>query len=192
MALKMRRHTPSDQVMVPASRDPFESPKWAPPIWHMPEGVILLVNLVRAFFRGVWFALRHPASTTVVAVTVWAWWRHGWQTPTAAFGIIAMALGAWAGLGWDSFARFIAYPAWSRWRHVMVYRRHWQPVMVMSGLAFYRHQREYLPTIRAVIARPATDRVLVQMLSGQAPGIWADHAPNLAHGFGAHLCRVRA
>ena len=69
MGFKMRRHAPSDQVMVPASRDPFESPKWAPPIWHMPEGLILLVNLVRGLVRGVWFALRHPVTTTITAAT---------------------------------------------------------------------------------------------------------------------------
>jgi S-DNA-T family DNA segregation ATPase FtsK/SpoIIIE len=192
MALKMRRHTPSDQVMVPASRDPFESPKWAPPIWHMPEGLVLLVNLMRGLVRGVVFALRHFIATTILVGLGWLWWRYDWPAPALVIALAAMALGVWAGLGWTSFQRRVAFPAWSRWRHVWVYRRHWQPVMVMSGLAFYRHQREYLPTIRAVVARPATDRVLVQMLSGQAPGIWADHAPNLAHGFGAHLCRVRA
>jgi S-DNA-T family DNA segregation ATPase FtsK/SpoIIIE len=73
----------------------------------------------------------------------------------------------------------------------MVYRRNWQPVMVMSGLAFYRNAREYLPTIVRVEVTKTTDRVLVKMLSGQPPSIWHDHVENLAHGFGAATCRIR-
>jgi S-DNA-T family DNA segregation ATPase FtsK/SpoIIIE len=73
----------------------------------------------------------------------------------------------------------------------MVYRRNWQPVMVMSGLAFYRNAREHLPTIVRVEVTKTTDRVLVKMLSGQPPSIWHDHVENLAHGFGASTCRIR-
>ena len=42
-----------------------------------------------------------------------------------------------------------------------------------------------------VAATRYTDRVMVRLVSGQALADFAAHADNLAHGFGAMLCRVR-
>ena len=42
-----------------------------------------------------------------------------------------------------------------------------------------------------VTATRYTDRVMVRLVSGQSAADFADHAENLAHGFGALLCRVR-
>ena len=42
-----------------------------------------------------------------------------------------------------------------------------------------------------VAATRYTDRVHVRLVSGQSAADFADHAENLAHGFGAMLCRVR-
>ncbi|MCO6004488.1 FtsK/SpoIIIE domain-containing protein [Actinoallomurus purpureus] len=187
----LRKDAPSDNVMVPATADPFEGPRWAPPVWHMPQGLVLVVNLVRTLVRLVLFLVRHPIATITVGGTAWLVYAVGWELPLFLVGMACLGLGCWAAYWWDSFVRLVARPVRARWRHVLVYRRHWQPVMVMSGLAFYRNAREYLPAIKRVRVTANTDRVLVKMLSGQAPQIWRDHAENLAHGFGAALCRVR-
>jgi S-DNA-T family DNA segregation ATPase FtsK/SpoIIIE len=191
MGWEFRRSAPSDNVMVPATSDPFESPKWAPPVWHMPPALVLLVNLVRAFLGLVLFLARHWPTTLVVAGLGWLTYAAGWQPLVLVAGWAAVALGCWAWFGWPSFLRLVARPARARWRYLTVYRRNWQPVMVMSGLAFYRNAREYLPAIVRVEVTKTTDRVLVKMLSGQPPSIWHDHVENLAHGFGASTCRIR-
>jgi S-DNA-T family DNA segregation ATPase FtsK/SpoIIIE len=188
---QFRKSAPSDNVMVPATSDPFESPKWAPPIWHMPEGLVLLVNLVRGLLRLVLFAVRHPIPVGIAGALAWLLYTFGWAPLAWLAGLASLTLAGWAALDWASFLRLVARPLRARWRHLVVYRRRWQPVMVMSGLAFYRNHREYLPTLQRVIVSATTDRLLVKMLSGQAPVIWEDHADNLAHGFGARICRVR-
>jgi S-DNA-T family DNA segregation ATPase FtsK/SpoIIIE len=191
MGWEFRRSAPSDNVMVPATADPFESPKWAPPVWHMPPALVLLVNLVRGLVGLVLLLARHWPTTLFVAGLGWLTYAAGWRILVLLAGWAAVALGVWAWFGWPSFLRVVARPARARWRYLTVYRRNWQPVMVMSGLAFYRNARDYLPAIvRGEVTR-TTDRVLVKMLSGQPPSIWHDHVENLAHGFGAATCRIR-
>jgi DNA segregation ATPase FtsK/SpoIIIE, S-DNA-T family len=186
-----RKTGPSENVMVPATRDPFDAPVWAPPVLHMPPVLVLLVNAVQALFRGVFFLARHWMPASVVAGLGWLTWSFGWQAPAGLGGLVLVAAGVWAVVDHASFVVWVVRPLRARWRHVRVYRANWAPVMLMSGLAFFRHTREYLPVIKSVQCTPTTDRVLVKMLSGQAPSIWEDHAENLAHGFGATLCRVR-
>ena len=191
MGWEFRRSAPSDNVMVPATADPFESPKWAPPIWHMPPALVLLVNLARGLVGLALVAARHWVTTAAVAVLGGLAYVSGWRVLMLVFGWAALGLGTWAWFGWPSFLRRVLRPARARWRYLIVYRRNWRPVMVMSGLAFYRNAREYLPTILRVEVTKTTDRVLVKMLSGHAPSIWQDHVDNLAHGFGSMTCRVR-
>jgi S-DNA-T family DNA segregation ATPase FtsK/SpoIIIE len=191
MGWEFRRSAPSDNVMVPATADPFESPKWAPPVWHMPPVLVFLVNLVRGLVGLVLVLARHWPTTLVVAGLGWLAYVGGWQLLVLLAGWMSLGLWCWAWFGWPSFLRLVLRPARARWRYLSVYRRNWRPVMVMSGLAFYRNAREYLPTIVRVEVTKTTDRVLVKMLSGQPPAIWHDHVENLAHGFGAATCRIR-
>jgi S-DNA-T family DNA segregation ATPase FtsK/SpoIIIE len=191
MGWEFRRSAPSDNVMVPATSDPFESPKWAPPVWHMPPVLVLLVNLVRGLIRLLVFAARHPLAVSVASGLGWITYVAGWRPLACLTGLVALVLCGWAWCFWASFLRLVARPVRARWRYLMVYRRNWRPVMVMSGLAFYRNAREYLPTILRVQVTATTDRVLVKMLSGQPPSIWQDHVDNLAHGFGSVTCRIR-
>jgi S-DNA-T family DNA segregation ATPase FtsK/SpoIIIE len=191
MGWEFRRSAPSDNVMVPATSDPFESPKWAPPVWHMPPALVLLVNLLRGLVGLGLVLARHWPTTLIVAGLGWLTYAAGWRPVVLLVGWALLALGVWAWFGWTSFLRLVLRPARARWRYLTVYRRNWQPVMVMSGLAFYRNAREYLPAIVRVEVTRTTDRVLVKMLSGQPPSIWHDHVENLAHGFGAATCRIR-
>jgi hypothetical protein len=57
--------------------------------------------------------------------------------------------------------------AW--WRHVFVYRRHWQPVLVIAGLAESYQERRYLPRIRRVVCDTWADRVKVTLVAGTSP-----------------------
>jgi hypothetical protein len=122
----------------------------------------------------------------------WAGWGSG------SAGRLPWSWPAWSALCWRSGCwwigcrvRLVGPPVRARWRLALVYRRHWQPVMVTAGLGKVHRGREYLPSIRRVECGRTSDRVLVRMLTGQAPGAWERVASNLAHGFGVSLCRVR-
>jgi len=84
----------------------------------------------------------------------------------------------------------VGWPLLAFWRLLWVYRRHWQPVMVVSGLGRHIRGRDYLPRLARVHCDGWADRVTVKMLSGQAVKDWADRTDHLAHGFGAPSCRV--
>ncbi|WP_433498916.1 hypothetical protein ACQP1K_00710 [Sphaerimonospora sp. CA-214678] len=108
---------------------------------------------------------------------------------TVAAFVPAMGL-SWFLLERDSFLRLVGWRLLAWWRLVFVYRRHWQPVMTVSGLGRYLRGRDYLPHLRRVTCDAWADRVSVKMLVGQAVKDWADRAEHLAHGFGAPSCRV--
>ncbi|WP_245627837.1 FtsK/SpoIIIE domain-containing protein [Actinomadura oligospora] len=191
MAWEFRKLGPGENVAVEASTDPFAGPKWAPPVWHMPEGLVLLVNLVRFLVRLTVFAVRNAVPLSVLAGLGWLGYRVGWVLPVVLVLVAGAGLGGWAVLDRPGFLRWVGYPARAKWRYVRVYRRDWQPVIVMAGLSRTHKGREYLPSIKRVRCGPASDRVLVQMLKGQAPDVWERATPNLAHGFGVSLARVR-
>ena len=65
-------------------------------------------------------------------------------------------------------------------------------VPTITGLAPAYRGRVMLPVLGNVRAGPCADRVTVRLVSGQSPKQFADRADQLAHGFGAHTCRVRA
>src|SRR4051794_19389470 len=67
MGWELRRSAPSDNVMVPATSDPFESPKWAPPVWHMPPVLVLFVKLVGGLGGLVLLLVRHWATALTLA-----------------------------------------------------------------------------------------------------------------------------
>ncbi|MFG2018599.1 FtsK/SpoIIIE domain-containing protein [Actinomadura geliboluensis] len=191
MAWEFRKLGPGENVAVEAQRDPFAAPKWAPPVWHMPEGLVLLVNAVRTLVRMAVFLVRNIVPVSVLSGLGWLGVRFGWLVPVVVLALVAVGLSVWAGVDRPSFVRWIARPARARWRLVAVYRRDWQPVLVTAGLTKVHKGREYLPSLVRVRCGPTSDRVLVRMLKGQAPDAWERVAVNLAHGFGATLVRVR-
>ncbi|MFC9976850.1 FtsK/SpoIIIE domain-containing protein [Spirillospora sp. NPDC127200] len=191
MAWEFRKTGPGENVAVEAQTDPFAAPKWAPPVWHMPEVLVLLVNAVRVLVAVVVFCVRNIVPVSVTAGLAWLGHAYGWHVPALLVGLAFVGLGAWAGTDWGSFLVHVGRPARARWRLVRVYRRDWQPVLVTAGLTRTHKRREYLPSIVRVRCGPTSDRVLVRMLKGQAPDAWEKVTPNLAHGFGAQLVRVR-
>ncbi|SEF92411.1 DNA segregation ATPase FtsK/SpoIIIE, S-DNA-T family [Thermomonospora echinospora] len=191
MSWEFRKVKPGENVAVEAQRDPFAAPKWAPPVWRMPEGLVLLVGLLRLLARLLAFCVRHPIAVGAAAGAGWLGVRYGWHVPALLAVLAGLGLASWAVADRPSFVRWVVRPVRSRWRGWWVYRRHWQPVLVTAGLTKMHRGREYLPTLRTVVAGPTSDRVLVVMLKGQAPDVWERAAANLAHGFGATLVRVR-
>lgn len=94
----------------------------------------MVVNLVRGL-GGLSFALiRHWAATLTIDGLGLLTYVAGWSALALLAGWVLLALGVWAWFGWSSFLRLALRPARARWRHLMVYRRNWRPVMVMSGL----------------------------------------------------------
>ncbi|WP_329518939.1 cell division protein FtsK [Spirillospora sp. NBC_01491] len=191
MSWEFRKTGPGENVAVEAQKDPFAAPKWAPPVWHMPEFLVLLVNAVRALVATVVFLVRNIVPVSVASGLGWLGYRFGWPTPVLVVALVLVGLGVWVTVDYPSYVRYVARPARARWRLVAVYRRHWQPVLVTAGLTKSHKGREYLPSILKVRSGPTSDRVLVKMLKGQAPDAWEKVAANLAHGFGATLVRVR-
>ena len=63
--------------------------------------------------------------------------------------------------------------------------------MTIAGLAPTYRGQVTLPVLGKVQAGPCADLVTVRLVSGQSPKLFADRAEELAHGFGAHSCRVR-
>ncbi|MQY06489.1 FtsK/SpoIIIE domain-containing protein [Actinomadura macrotermitis] len=191
MAWEFRKTGPGENVAVEAQTDPFAAPKWAPPVWHMPEFLVLAVNVVRVLVRVAVVLIRNIVPVSAASALAWLGHRFGWQLPAALVVLVLLAVGAWAVIDRPSFVRCIGRPVRARWRLVRVYRRDWQPVLTTAGLSRTHKRREYLPSIVRVCCGPTCDRVLVRMLKGQAPDAWEKVAPNLAHGFGAQLVRVR-
>ncbi|MGK5551694.1 FtsK/SpoIIIE domain-containing protein [Actinomadura kijaniata] len=191
MTWQFRKTGPGDGIVAEASTDPFSPPKWAPPVWHMPEGLVLLVNAVRILVRLAVFTVRNIVPVSVAAGLGWLWHQVGWHLPALLVALVLVVLGLWALIDWASFLRYVGRPARARWRLVFVYRRDWQPILATAGLTRVHKKREYVPRLVKVRCGSTSDRVLVRMLKGQAPDAWEKVAPNLAHGFGASLVRVR-
>ena len=64
--------------------------------------------------------------------------------------------------------------------------------MTIADLAPFYRGRIILPVLGKVTSTRYVDRVQVRLVSGQSAADFADRADNLAHGFGAMLCRVRS
>ena len=159
-------------------------------MYRTPEAVILVVQLLRLIWRVLWFALTHPLTDAAAVLVFATWLGLGWP------GITGLAAAGAAGLiglrimqpVW--FARFIAVPVrdWWRW---WFYRRRWKAAMTLAGLAPDYRGQPMLPVLGRVHRAGSVDLVRVGLVTGQAPADFAAKAENLAHAFGARLCRVR-
>jgi S-DNA-T family DNA segregation ATPase FtsK/SpoIIIE len=170
--------------------DPFAPAVWRSPVHRTPEWIIWLVQLVRLLARVIWFVIRHPLLDVAAGVLVLAWYQAGWPGVIAA---ISSALGALLVLrivwpGW--FTRLVTVPVRCRWRWWWCYRRRWRAVLTIAGLGPKYRGQVTLPTLGKVRAGRCADLVAVRLVSGQSPALFAERAEELAHGFGAHSCRV--
>jgi len=186
----MRKIVTGEQVAQLANPDPFAAPKWHAPVYRTPGWIITIVQLCRALVWLVRLVIRHPVVVAVLGLLVLVWLNAGWPGLTAIAVMVAAGLGCWRWRWPGSFSRFVARPARGRWRG-WFYRRRWGAVMTISGLAPLYQGRILLPVLGKVASTGYTDRVAVRLVSGQCAADFAARADNLAHGFGALLCRVR-
>jgi hypothetical protein len=126
----------------------------------------------------------------VAAALVFTWLNLGWPGLIALVLLVVAGLAALRLLRPDWFTRLVSGPARNRWRW-WFYRRRWQAAMTLAGLAPTYRSRALVPVLARVRASGAVDLVTVRLVTGQAPADFADRAENLAHAFGAELCRVR-
>jgi DNA segregation ATPase FtsK/SpoIIIE, S-DNA-T family len=186
----MRRIVTGEQVARLSNPDPFALPLWRAPVYRTPAGIVILVQLARLLGRLVRLAARHPLAAGIATLVAVIWLDLGWVTLVAlALAVIAMLV-IWRCFWPVSFARWVIRPArgaWRGWR----YRRRWAGVLTIAGAAAWYQGRIILPVLGKVAATKYTDRVYVRLVSGQSAADFAKCADNLAHGFGAMLCRVR-
>jgi S-DNA-T family DNA segregation ATPase FtsK/SpoIIIE len=158
-------------------------------------GAVLVINALRIALHGLGLlatlVLRRPLTSLAVAAVGTAWVRLGPVVLGGAGLVLAGLLAGWRWRWPGSFTGWIGAPASSRWRGWSVYRRHWQPAMVLCGLAKTFQYGEYVPPLRRVRSTRWADSVAVVLLAGQAPEDYEAVTPQLAHTFGALDCRVR-
>jgi DNA segregation ATPase FtsK/SpoIIIE, S-DNA-T family len=119
------------------------------------------------------------------------WRLIGWPGLVVLVVSITGQLVVWRWRFPASFSRLVAGPARGQWR-AWHYRRRWAAVMTIGRLAPVYQGRVMLPVLGKVTATAFTDRVRVRLVSGQSAADFAARADNLAHGFGAMLCRIRS
>ncbi len=188
--MKMSKFS-GEQLAQVDNPDPFAPPVWRSPVYHTPGWVITLVQLARLIGWMVRFLARHPALDLVAAALGYSWSLAGWPGPVILTATVAAVLACWRWLWPVSFFRFVTRPVRGRWRR-SYYRRHWLAVLTIARLAPTYRGRLLVPVLGKVSSTRFTDRVMVAVVSGQAVADFAARAENLAHGFGAMLCRVRS
>jgi DNA segregation ATPase FtsK/SpoIIIE, S-DNA-T family len=182
----MRKVVTGDQVAQLRNPDPLAFPVWRAPVYRTPAVFIAVAQLCRFLAWLVRLVFRHPVVSLTLAVLGFTWSETGWLGVTLLMVWAVVVLTGWRVLWPGTFARWVAGPARSR-----RYRRRWASVMTISGLAPWYQGRIILPMLGKVRSTAYVDRVPVRLVSGQSAAQVAGVADNLAHGFGALLCRVR-
>ncbi|GAA1267546.1 FtsK/SpoIIIE domain-containing protein [Sphaerisporangium rubeum] len=185
----MLRKLPGDHTRDLVSTVPTQV-VFRPVVVPTPAIVTILVALFRALAGVVRTVWRHPVACLAAAVPAGLCLLYGWRTGLLTPVAVLSGLTGWRFTHPASFSRWVGLRLRAWWVLVWVYRRHWQPVMVVSGLAKHIGGREYLPRLLKVTCTPTADMVAVKMLAGQSADAWQERADNLAHGFARPQCRV--
>src|SRR5690606_3906514 len=186
----MFRRLPGDETRTLVSTTPDTAVVFRPAVVRTPAIISVIIwvwRLLAGLARAVW---RHPIATAVPVTFGVIGIVYGYRQAIAVFGVVLTSAVSWALLDPDSFRAVIGRRLLAWWRLVWIYRRHWQPVMIISGLGKHLHGRDYLPRLLRVTCDDWSDRVTVAMLAGQAVTDWTDRVDHLAHGFGAASCRI--
>jgi DNA segregation ATPase FtsK/SpoIIIE, S-DNA-T family len=188
----MRRVVTGEQIAQIYNPDPFARPVFRAPVYRTPAGIIAIVQLVRLLAWIIRITIRHPIAATSLAVLAFMWVSLGWIADAALVVWAVLVLVIWRCYWPGSFTRFVVAPALGKWRAWWCYRRRWEAVMNVADLAPWYRGRILMPVLGRVAATRYVDRVGVQLVSGQGADDFAKRADNLAHGFGAMLCRIRS
>ncbi|WP_150241489.1 FtsK/SpoIIIE domain-containing protein [Nocardiopsis quinghaiensis] len=174
----------------PTLPTPAQGVRWTTPIVETP-GIVVLASWIWRLVRFlVTLPFRFPVMVTCLAVSVGAWWWLDWPGLAGLWATVSVVSLIWWRTWPDSYRTCVTLRLLAWWRHVAVYRRHWQPVLVISGLAESYQERRYLPRIRRVSCNAWADYVRVSLVAGTAPADFEHRVAELAHGFAAPSCRV--
>jgi S-DNA-T family DNA segregation ATPase FtsK/SpoIIIE len=179
-----------EQIAQVNNPDPFAVPVWRSPVYHTPGWLIGIVQVARLLGVLIAFVIRHPLADLITFILVLVYAELGWPADVTLIAAAAVALAVWWWCWRASFTRFVTRPVQSKWRR-WHYRRRWAAVMTIGRLAPVYQGRVLLPVLGKVTSTGSTDRLAVRLVSGQSAADFAARADNLAHGFGAVLCRVR-
>jgi S-DNA-T family DNA segregation ATPase FtsK/SpoIIIE len=186
----MFKRLPGDEARNLVSTTPDTAIVFRPAVVQTPAIITIVIFGWRCLAGLVRLVLVHPVAMTSVAAVVVLWRLAGWLPVVVMLAATASGLVGWFTADRATFTRWITRRLLAFWRRIWVYRRHWQPVMIVSGLGRHLKGRDYLPRLVRVECDSWADRVTVRMLSGQAVKDWADRTEHLAHGFGSTSCRV--
>jgi S-DNA-T family DNA segregation ATPase FtsK/SpoIIIE len=187
----MRRVVTGEEIAQLRNPDPFAVPAWRSPVYRTPLWIVAIVHFVQVLARLARFLFRHPVLVSAAVIGVLMWRAVGWLGLVVLAVTVAAVLTVWRWQFPASFSRFIGIPARCR-RRAWHYRRRWAAVMTIGRLAPVYQGRVLLPVLGKVSATRFTDRVQVRLVSSQSAADFAARADNLAHGFGAMLCRIRS
>ncbi|PZG16637.1 FtsK/SpoIIIE domain-containing protein [Nonomuraea aridisoli] len=186
----MFKRLPGDEARNLVSTTPDTAVVFRPAVVTTPAILTIVILIWRMLAGLVRTAWRHPIAATVPVIPGAVWYVYGWPASASLSGTVVLALISWAFIDRPSFVRLVGYRLLAWWRFVWIYRRHWQPVMIVSGLGRHLKGRDYLPILGKVTCTSWADLVTVRMLKGQAVKDWSDRLDHLAQGFGARSCRV--
>ncbi|GAB3163247.1 hypothetical protein [Microbispora hainanensis] len=130
----MLKRLPGGEVHNLVSTTPDTAVVFKPAVVQTPAILTILVFLGRLVAGLVRTLVVHPIAVAVIAIPGVIWVRYGWPTAVAAVSIPLSLLFGWMLADQASFARFIGWRLLAFWRRFWIYRRHWQPVMIVSGL----------------------------------------------------------
>ncbi|MEU8381968.1 FtsK/SpoIIIE domain-containing protein [Streptosporangium sp. NPDC048865] len=186
----MFKKLPGDEAQNLVSTTPDTAVVFRPAVLRTPAIVTIVIFAWRLLAGALRLLWRHPIASAVALTPGVVTYACGWRWGLGLVTVTPLSLTTWFFLARPSFLRLLGWRLLAWWRLVWVYRRHWQPVMIISGLGRHLRGRDYLPRVVRVTCTSWADVVTVRMLTGQAVKDWADRTEHLAHGFGARSCRV--
>jgi S-DNA-T family DNA segregation ATPase FtsK/SpoIIIE len=161
------------------------------PVVVIPRWWIVVRWLLSPVGRLLVACLRHPVPSGLV---LFALVLYGYVGERAFLGgalVLLVLLVVWRLAHRGSFDTVVWFPLLALWRGWWIYKRHWHATMAVTGLAVVYQDSEYVPAVVRVSCGPHVDKVIVDMVSGQAPEQWQRVSSALAHTFGAITLRVR-
>ncbi|MEE2041731.1 FtsK/SpoIIIE domain-containing protein [Nocardiopsis sp. CT-R113] len=174
----------------PTLPTPAHGVRWTTPIVETP-GIVVLGSWIWRLVRFlVTLPFRFPVMVACLSASAGAWWWMDWPGLATLWGLASAVSLVWWRAWPDTYRTWVTLRLLAWWRHVFVYRRHWQPVLVISGLAESYQERRYLPRIRRVTCSEWADYVRVTLVAGTSPADFETRVAELAHGFQAPSCRV--
>lgn len=161
------------------------------PVVTIPRWWLVVRWMLSPIGRLLTMCLRHPVVTGLVLFTLALYVDLGQRMFVGGVLVLSALLVAWRLAHRRSFDKTVWLPLLALWRGWWIYKRHWHATMVVTGLAVVYQDSEYVPAIVRVSCGRHVDRVIVDMVSGQAPEQWQRVSSALAHTFGAITLRVR-